>query len=177
MREMYYKTTYSSPAGILTLASDGENLIGLWIHGQKYHGDSIFKDMKVKNDLPVFKETKKWLESYFKGKNPSIKILPLAPVGTDFRKLTWDILCKIPYGKTCTYGDIAKTISKIMNIKSMSSQAVGGAVGHNPISIIIPCHRVVGTNRSLTGYAGGIEKKLQLLTLEGVDLAGLQIID
>jgi len=167
-----YKTTFLSPMGNITLASDGKNLVGLWLKGQKYHGNTIFKDMTTKEDLPVFDITKKWLDEYFAGKKPEISRLPIAPVGTKFRQEIWDILCEIPYGKTITYGDIAKKMAKTMGKKSMSSQAVGGAVGHNPISIIIPCHRVVGTNGSLTGYAGGIDLKIKLLELESVDMSG-----
>ena len=170
---MYYSAIHSLPIGKVTLASDGKNLVGLWLEGQKYHGDSIFKEMTAKNDLPVFDDTKKWLDKYFAGKTPAISELPLAPIGSDFRKKVWDILCKIPYGKIVTYGDIAKEIAVKLKKKNMSGQAVGGAVGHNPISVIIPCHRVVGANGSLTGYAGGIHIKIKLLELEGVDMSGL----
>ena len=152
-----YKTTYKSPLGELILASDGENLTGLWIKGQKYFGG---EGLAKKDDLAVFDKTKKWLDSYFAGKKPKISDIPLAPAGSDFRKSVLDILCDIPYGETVTYGSIAKKLGSC-------AQAVGGAVGHNPISIIIPCHRVVGTNGSLTGYAGGIDKKIELLKLEG----------
>lgn len=165
---MHYKTEYQSPIGKLILASDGENLIGLWMEKQKYFGDNIVNNAIENADLSVFEKTKKWLDSYFAGENPKIDI-PLAPTGTDFRKKVWQILSEIPYGQTATYREIASKIAKIENKKSMSAQAVGGAVGHNPISIIVPCHRVVGTNNSLTGYAGGISKKIYLLKLEGVD--------
>ena len=131
--------------------------------------------MSEKDDLPVFIKVKKWLERYFNGENPSIKELPLAPQGNDFRQRVWDILCKIPYGETVTYGDIAKEIANSLGRKSMSAQAVGGAVGHNPISILIPCHRVIGVNGSLTGYAGGIERKKALLKLERGDIEPLLI--
>ena len=170
---MYYSTKYSSPIGIITLACDGEYLVGLWIKGQKYYGDTIPEAMKENNNMPIFVEIKKWLDKYFAGKKPGISELKLAPIGGEFRQAVWKILCEIPYGETITYGGIAKKIAEKMNKKSMSSQAVGGAVGRNPISIIIPCHRVVGSNGSLTGYAGGIKKKIKLLELEGVDLSGL----
>jgi methylated-DNA-[protein]-cysteine S-methyltransferase len=170
---MYYSTIYQSPIGAITLACDGDNLIGLWNEGQKYHGDTIFKDMVEKNDMPVFDNTKKWLDSYFAGEKPDISELPLAPRGGEFRQEVWSILCEIPYGEVITYGDIAKKMAEKMNKKSMSSQAVGGAVGHNPISIIIPCHRVVGSTGSLTGYAGGVGTKVKLLELEGVDISRL----
>ncbi len=170
---MYYSTTYSSPVGAITLACDGSNLAGLWIEGQKYHGNTIPEDMPENHDLPIFDTTKKWLDRYFAGEKPQISELPLAPAGGEFRQQIWNILCEIPYGQVATYGDIAKKMAARMNKKSMSSQAVGGAVGHNPISIIIPCHRVVGSNGSLTGYAGGIHTKIKLLELEGADMSGL----
>ena len=170
---VHYSTTYSSPIGALTLACGGGNLVGLWTEGQKYHGNTIFKKMAEKNDIPVFDAAKKWLYKYFAGKNPAISELPLSPAGSEFRQMVWNILCEIPYGKVITYGDVAKKMAVKMRRESMSGQAVGGAVGHNPISIIIPCHRVVGSNGSLTGYAGGISKKIKLLELEGVDMSKL----
>jgi len=172
---MYYSTTYSSPVGIITLVCEGENLVGLWIEGQKYHGNIMPEKMTEKNDLPVLQAAKKWLDRYFAGERPDITELPLAPAGSEFRQGVWDILCKIPYGKVVTYGDIAEKMAAKMKKDKMSCQAVGGAVGHNPISIIIPCHRVVGSSGSLTGYAGGINTKIKLLKLEGVDMSGLFI--
>ncbi|GHV25173.1 methylated-DNA--protein-cysteine methyltransferase [Spirochaetia bacterium] len=172
---MYYSTTYPSPVGKITLASDGDNLAGLWIEGQKYYGGTISEEMIEQNTIPVFDAAKKWLDKYFAGDKPAISELPLAPVGGAFRQNVWKILCQIPYGKVITYGDIAKKMAVKMNKPNMSSQAVGGAVGHNPISIIIPCHRVVGTKGSLTGYAGGIHTKAKLLELEGVDMTKLFI--
>lgn len=172
---MYYSTTYSSPVGNITLACDGGSLVGLWIEGQKYHGNTISQDMIENNNIPVFDAAKKWLDRYFAGEKPDISELPLAPVGSGFRQEIWSILCEIPYGQVITYGGIAKKIAEKMNKESMSSQAVGGAVGHNPISIIIPCHRVVGSNGSLTGYAGGIDTKIKLLELEGADMSRLFI--
>ncbi|MEG6616362.1 methylated-DNA--[protein]-cysteine S-methyltransferase [Peptococcaceae bacterium 1198_IL3148] len=170
---MYYRATYPSSLGIITLACDGSSLVGLWIEGQKYHGDTILEDMIESNDMPIFDTTKKWLDRYFAGEKPDISELPLAPVGGKFRQGVWNILCEIPYGKVITYGDIAKKMAAKMNKESMSSQAVGGAVGHNPISIIIPCHRVVGSNGSLTGYAAGVHTKVKLLELEGADMSRL----
>jgi len=169
---MYYSTTYPSPVGMLTLACDGEgsNLVGLWMEGQKYHGGTVPEEMSEKDDMPVFGAAKKWLDRYFAGEKPAVSQLPLAPIGGKFRQEVWEILCEIPYGEVITYGDIAKKVAAKMNKESMSSQAVGGAVGHNPISIMIPCHRVVGSNGSLTGYAGGIGIKVKLLELEGVDM-------
>lgn len=170
---MFYSTHYSSPLGLLMLASDGDNLIGLWIEGQKYFGGTVDEDMTEEDDLPVLTATRNWLDKYFAGQKPSISDLPLAPFGGAFRKAVWDILCEIPYGEYITYGNIAKKMATRMGKASMSSQAVGGAVGHNPISIIIPCHRVIGANGSLTGYAGGISKKIKLLEHEGVDMSRL----
>ncbi len=166
---MKYSTNYSSPLGLITMASDGEKLIGLWLEGQKYFTDDIAESMIENNDLNIFISTKQWLDRYFLGEKPEIFELLLAPIGGEFRKIVWDILCQISYGETITYGEIAKKVAFKMNKKSMSSQAVGGAIGHNPISIIIPCHRVVGANGNLTGYAGGINKKIKLLEHEGVD--------
>jgi len=179
---MYYSTTYSSPVGTITLACHDNNLVGLWTQGQKYHGDTIpeamnaiSEDMARNNDMLVFDAAKKWLDRYFAGEKPGIAELPLAPIGGEFRQSVWKILCKIPYGKVITYGDIAKKIAAQTGRKSMSGQAVGGAVGHNPISIIIPCHRVVGGGGSLTGFSGGINMKVKLLKLEGVDMSRLFI--
>ena len=171
---MHYSTTYSSPLGIITLACDGSSLVGLWIEGQKYHGIAL-ENVKDSNCMPILDAAKKWLYRYFAGEKPSISELPLAPAGSEFRQEVWNILCEIPYGEVITYGEIAKKMAEKMNRQRMSSQAVGGAVGHNPISIIIPCHRVVGSNGSLTGYAGGIPKKVGLLTLEQANMSGLFI--
>lgn len=173
---MYYSTRYSSPLGLITMASDGEKLIGLWLEGQKYFADNIEDSMVENENLNIFIITKRWLDRYFLGEKPDISELPLAPIGGEFRKVVWDILCQIPYGETITYGEVAKMVALKMNKKSMSSQAVGGAVGHNPIAIIIPCHRVVGARGNLTGYAGGISKKIKLLEHEGVDMSKFFVI-
>ncbi len=170
---LYYTAIYPSPVGKLTLACDGANLVGLWIEGQKYFGSSLPQPMTPKSDLPVLVAAQNWLDRYFAGENPSVSELPLHPIGSAFRQEVWNILCQIPYGTVTTYGAIAKKIAQKMGRASMSGQAVGGAVGHNPISIIIPCHRVVGANGSLTGYAGGIDTKIKLLQLEGIDLSNL----
>lgn len=172
---MYYSTNFPSPVGIITLACDGDgsHLVGLWNEGQKYHGGAISESMVEKNDLPLFDSAKNWLDRYFSGKRPGISELPLAPIGSAFRQGVWELLCKIPYGQVTTYGSIARAMADKMGKPSMSGQAVGGAVGHNPISIIIPCHRVVGANGSLTGYAGGIQTKIRLLELEGVDVSNM----
>lgn len=171
---MFYSTTHPSPVGIITLACKDNKLSGLWLEGQKYFGDTIPEKMEEKDDIPVFHETKKWLDRYFAGEQPAISELSLDPIGGEFRQMVWDILCAIPYGEVTTYGSIAKQIAAQTG-KNMSAQAVGGAVGHNPISIIIPCHRVVGSTGSLTGYAGGVKTKIKLLELEGVDTSRFSI--
>lgn len=170
---MLYSTHYSSPLGSVMLASDGDNLVGLWLEGQKHFAGTVAEEITERPDLPVLAAAQHWLDTYFTGQKPAISDLPLAPAGGAFRRAVWDILCEIPYGEVTTYGEIAKKVAVQMNRVSMSAQAVGGAVGHNPISIIIPCHRVVGTNGSLTGYAGGIGNKIKLLEHEGVDMSRL----
>ena len=166
---MHYKTTYHSPLGKMTLASDGQNLTGLWIDGQKHAESTLGRRIEEKSDLAIFKQTKNWLERYFRGARPAISELPLAPAGGTFRQAVWKILREIPYGQVITYGEIANRIAREKGLAKMSAQAVGQAVGHNPISVIIPCHRVVGANGNLTGYAGGIRLKIKLLAHEGVD--------
>ncbi len=170
---MYFSTTCPSPVGLITLASDGTRLAGLWLEGQKYHGGALSGVMAEKKDLPVFGAARAWLDRYFAGEKPAVSELQLAPVGSEFRQGVWRILCGIPYGEVITYGDIAKEMAAKMGKAGMSCQAVGGAVGHNPISIVIPCHRVVGADGSLTGYAGGIHTKIRLLELEGADMSRL----
>lgn len=165
---MDYTYHYESPLGGITLASDGQTLSGLWFDGQKYFADTLTKDHTEAN-LPIFEETVRWLDIYFSGKAPDFTP-PLLMKTTDFRKAVWEIMLTIPYGHTMTYGEIAAKIAAQRGLTSMSAQAVGGAVGHNSISLIIPCHRVVGTDGSLTGYAGGIDKKMQLLAMEKVIL-------
>lgn len=161
---MQYISQYHSPIGDILLAADDIGLTGLWFEGQKYFALHLDKEHK-EEELPVFTETKRWLDIYFFGKEPNFTV-PLHFMGTDFQKEVWKILCSIPYGNTMTYGEIAEKIAFKRGLKHMSAQAVGGAVGHNPISILVPCHRVIGSNGNLTGYAGGIDKKIKLLTLE-----------
>ena len=161
---MQYISTYFSPLGEMTISCDEIGVTGIWFVGQKYYGRGLRK-MCEEIETEIIRRTKCWLDIYFSGKEPDFDV-PLHLVGSDFQKEVWEILKIIPYGKTITYGEIAKRIAERRGKKSMSAQAVGGAVGHNPISIIVPCHRVIGTNGSLTGYAGGIEKKVALLTLE-----------
>lgn len=171
---MYYITTCQSPIGKYTLAcNEQERLVGLWLEGQKFFCDTIGTEITENNELEIFKLTKAWLERYFRGEKPEIAELSLAPMGNDFRQRVWQLLCEIPYGEVWTYGDLAKIIVKEQGKTRMSAQAIGGAVGHNPVSIIIPCHRVVGANGSLTGYAGGIETKIKLLKHEGVNMGNL----
>lgn len=166
---MIYISKYKSKLGNITLASDGINLTGLWFDGQKYFLASVEKEIEEKN-LEIFDKAKLWLDKYFSGEKVSPNELRLKPEGTDFRRKIWKILCEIPYGKTTTYGQIAKILAQRDNKKSYSAQAIGGAVGHNPISIIIPCHRVIGVNGNLTGYAGGLEKKKKLLEIERIEI-------
>ena len=169
---MFYSEKYESPIGPCLLVADENNLVGVWFEGQKYYcpmKESIQKDDNIQEDAHnyVLRNTKAWLDSYFAGKKPAITELPLKPIGSSFRQDVWSILMDIPYGKVITYGEIAGQIAETYQKEKMSAQAVGGAVGHNPISIIIPCHRVVGADGSLTGYAGGLQKKLWLLRHEG----------
>lgn len=168
---MIYTADYLSPVGRLVLAAADEHLVGIWMQGQKYFAATVHGVMVEKPELPLFAMTRQWLDAYFSGKKPAISFVPLAPSGSGFRKAVWDILCEIPYGQCTTYGEIAKMVAARMGKQRMSSQAVGGAVGHNPISIIIPCHRVVGVGGSLTGYAGGLAKKVKLLEHEGMDMS------
>lgn len=163
---MLHISRYCSPLGEILLAEKDGFLAGLWFEKQKYFFGSL-KGQTVYEETPVLIAAKRWLDRYFAGEKPSSSEIPLAPEGGEFRQTVWKILLDIPYGQTVTYGFIAKKTAEIKGVQSMSAQAVGGAVGHNPVSIIIPCHRVVGANGSLTGYAGGTDKKLRLLRHEG----------
>ncbi|MCM1112675.1 MAG: methylated-DNA--[protein]-cysteine S-methyltransferase [Muribaculum sp.] len=165
---MQYISHYPSPIGGVLLAADDIGLTGLWFEGQKYFALSLDKEHTEK-EIPLFERTKRWLDLYFAGKEPDF-FPPLHFTGTDFQKEVWELLRLIPYGQTTTYGRIAQQLAARRGLPHMSAQAVGGAVGRNAISIIVPCHRVVGTNGSLTGYAGGIDKKVKLLTLEKADI-------
>lgn len=167
---MDYTHHYDSPLGGITMAGDGECLVGLWFDGQRYFAQGLDPVHQEKR-LPVFERTERWLDIYFSGKEPEF-LPPLRMRTTGFRKAVWDILLEIPYGKTLTYGEIANRIAARAGLTHMSAQAVGGAVGHNAISLIIPCHRVVGTHGGLTGYAGGLERKRRLLEMEGHDPCG-----
>lgn len=166
---MTYIQHYDSPLGGILLAADEIGLTGLWFDGQKHFARGLSNE-RIAQETPILAEAKRWLDTYFTGKAPDFTP-PLHPTGSEFRKAVWEILLQIPYGQTTTYGEIARQLAEKQGLARMSAQAVGGAVGHNKISIIIPCHRVVGTNGSLTGYAGGIHKKEQLLELERADMS------
>lgn len=167
VQQMYYKMMYESPLGPMILAASDTALVGAWFEGQRYCYGALQGEVLREEDTPILRKAAHWLDEYFAGRMPAIMTLPLAPQGSEFRRLVWYLLCQIPYGQTTTYGDLAKQIEERTG-KKMSAQAIGGAVGHNPISIIIPCHRVLGANGRATGYAGGIDKKIALLHLEGV---------
>jgi len=170
---MIVSSLYSSPLGSIHLAAEDGALIGLWLEGQKYFAATLKETPPVADDEPVLCAAKDWLSAYFAAEQPPLSTLRLVPRGSEFRREVWKLLCEIPYGELTTYGALAKTLAKRRGLPTMSAQAVGGAVGHNPISIIIPCHRVVGADGSLTGYAGGLDKKIALLSLEGVDMDSL----
>lgn len=175
----YDLNTYDSIVGKLTMASDGTSLVGLWMEGQKYFGNCpkptghVWENTFLcRHSDDVFRLVRQWLDDYFSGKKPDIADLPLNPGGSEFRQRVWKTLCGIPYGKTMTYGEIAAKLARETGQSNVSARAVGGAVGHNPIAILIPCHRVVGESGHLTGYAGGLENKIRLLQLEGTELPG-----
>lgn len=170
---MIYTSQYSSPLGAITLTCDEDAVIGLWFNGQRHSGN-VLPDAIKTNSHPLLKEAVRWLDIYFAGQKPDF-LPPLRYDSTAFRKMVCDIMLTIPYGKTMTYGEIAAMIAEELGIGKMSAQAVGGAVGHNPIAIMIPCHRVIGANGSLIGYGGGIDRKVKLLELEGTDMTGLFI--
>lgn len=165
---MQYISHYPSPIGRILLAADDIGLTGLWFEGQKYFARCLDQEHEEK-EIPIFEQVKCWLDIYFSGNEPDFSV-PLHFMGTDFQNEVWKILYTIPYGQTTTYGEIAKRLAAQRGLRRMSAQAVGGAVGRNEISIIVPCHRVVGADGSLTGYAGGIDKKVKLLKLEKADM-------
>lgn len=163
-----YRMHYDSPLGGMLAVADDEGLIGLWFEGQKYFAPQLCADCALQ-ETPVLQMTRRWLDLYFSGKEPDF-FPPLHLQGSAFRMAVWALLQQIPYGRVVTYGAIARKFATQRGLTQMSAQAVGGAVGHNPISILVPCHRVIGTDGSLTGYAGGLEKKRALLTLEGIKI-------
>ena len=170
-----YFSRYHSPLGEITLAANKNYLTGLWFVGQKHYAASHCLPCVTEHGLPVFTQIQDWLDAYFSGFAPPLNDLPLLPRGSEFRLAVWGRLCQIPYGECVTYGTVARDVATVMGKSDMSARATGGAVGHNPISLIIPCHRVIGSNNSLTGYAGGIARKMQLLKLEGVDITTLKV--
>lgn len=163
---MLYRMEYESPLGTLTAMSDGESLVGLFMASVEPRPEDA-----AGTDLPVLAALRRWLDAYFDGGRPSPADLPLAPAGTEFQRAVWRILLDIPYGRTTTYGAIAAILAERNERGRMAPMAVGGAVGRNPISIVIPCHRVVGAGGNLVGYGGGMDRKVRLLTLEGVDMS------
>lgn len=166
---MIFTAHYHSPTGELLLAEQDGKLTGSWFLGQKYFPNFPSGSTQEREHSPLLQQAARWLDCYFAGERPAAAEIPLAPLGSGFRKEVWRLLCEIPYGETVTYGEIAQKLAARCGLAQMSAQAVGGAVAHNPISIFIPCHRVVGSNGSLTGYAGGLQTKLKLLVHEGVN--------
>lgn len=164
-----FKSYYNSNLGKIIIVADSRYVYGLYFDNQKYLPENLEK-LEINNNSPIIKQVKLWLEEYFNGKKPNLENLPIKLIGSEFKMLVWSVLKTIPYGKTITYGEIAKTLARKTNKEKISARAVGNAVGHNPISIIIPCHRVIGANGKITGYAGGIDKKIALLKLEGINV-------
>ena len=164
---MRFTTRYESPVGELLLASDGEALTGLWLEGQKYYAAGVKESAETKDSLPIFEQTKHWLDEYFAGRRPEVRELPVVFCGSRFQCAVWQLLTEIPYGQLTTYGQLAKEYEARTG-RITAARAVGGAVGRNPISILVPCHRVVGADGSITGYAGGAERKRFLLRLDGL---------
>ncbi|HBH94629.1 MAG TPA: 6-O-methylguanine DNA methyltransferase [Ruminococcaceae bacterium] len=162
---MHYTSSYKSPAGEILLAADETGVTGVWFKGGKYYARCLDKVNESK-ETTIIKQLKKWLDIYFSGNEPDFTP-PFHLTGTDFQIEVWNILCKIPYGSTTTYSEIARKIAKNRGLERMSAQAVGTAVGKNNVNLIVPCHRVISVNNSLSGYAGGIDKKIRLLKLEG----------
>ena len=162
---MDYTRRYDSPLGGITMAGDGEALTGLWLDGQK-HFASTLSAVRSDRNLPVFDETVRWLDIYFSGKDPGLTP-KMRLRGTAFQHAVWQVLLTISYGRTMSYGQVAERLAGWTGVRRASAQAVGGAVGHSPVSLIVPCHRVIGADGSLTGYAGGIELKAKLLRMEG----------
>lgn len=167
---MDYVYHYQSPLGGITLTSDGAALVGLWFDKQRFFADSVVQDHEEKS-LPVFEQANRWLDLYFSGRDPGFAP-PVTLRTTEFRQAVCRIMLTIPYGRTMTYGRIAEIVARQRGVPRMSAQAVGGAVGHNPVSLIIPCHRVIGAGSALVGYGGGLDRKAALLELEHADLSG-----
>jgi methylated-DNA-[protein]-cysteine S-methyltransferase len=170
---MIYTCAIDTPLGAMTAAAKEDTLVGLWFIGQKYYPLQADR-WSSEPDLPVFEALRHYLARYFEGKAGLLDVA-IDPPGSDFQKIVWDILLKIPMGKVATYGQIAGFIARTRGLAAMSAQAVGGAVGHNRVSILVPCHRVVGSNGRLTGYAGGLDRKAALLRIEKVNLAKIDL--
>lgn len=168
---MLYSTTYPSPFGEIFLLASDSALVGAWLPGQQVD-PTLAAQAQRRQSAPLLMQGCAWLDCYFRGEQPTPQEIPLDPQGSAFRRMVWQRLCRIPYGKLETYGQIAREIAEKTGGK-MSAQAVGGAVGHNPISLIIPCHRVVGADGNLVGYGGGLPMKRRLLKYEGVDISQL----
>lgn len=173
MSNTIFYTDFSSPLGKITLTGNKDGLTGLAFEGQRYFDFEKALNSERRDDLPVFSDVILQLKRYFSGEKVCFGGIPVLPEGSSFRKTVWKLLCEIPYGEVVTYGEIADKAAEKLGKKRMAAQAVGGAVGHNPISIIIPCHRVIGADGSLTGYGGGIARKIELLRLEGVALENI----
>ena len=169
---MHYLNHYESPLGAMTMASDGDRLTGLWFDGQKYDRSTINDEAALEPDLPVFTRTAQWLDTYFGGTDPGFTP-PIRVEGSDFKRMVTSIMLSIPFGATSTYARIAAEVARRTGRTHMSAQAVGGAVGRNPIVLIVPCHRVLASNGGLRGYAGGVDRKERLLQMEGVNVSGL----
>ncbi len=172
---MVYVARCSSPLGEIEVTCNLQGILALSLEKDRYPVSFASEEIVEDQEFPILAAALTWLDDYFAGRQPSISRLSLAPAGGPFRQMVWNILCEIPYGELTTYGAIAKKVARLMSKSTMSSQAVGGAVGHNPIAIAIPCHRVVGSDGSLTGYGGGIANKVKLLTHEGVDMSRLYV--
>ena len=163
---MIHTAYYDAPYGRYVMAAEDGALTGLWLEGQKYFPSDLPEPSG--EEAEIFARTRRWLDAYFAGRQPEVSALPIAPRGSAFAQSVWQLLLEIPYGQTVTYGQLAKRLAEQRGLTRMSAQAVGGAVGHNPISVIIPCHRVLGAKNRLTGYAGGLDVKTFLLKLEGI---------
>ena len=172
---MLFTTNYISPIGNISILTNQDALLHLAIAGQSFPNDLVKKGINTNHELEIIRATITWLGAYFDGKKPSASSLAIAPQGSAFRQNVWELLLQIPYGEVRTYGNIAKEIAAKKGIAKMASQAIGGAVGHNPIPIIIPCHRVIGASGNLTGYSDGIDLKIKLLAHEGVDVTKLSM--
>lgn len=168
---MQYTDYYESPLGKILLAAEADGLTGLWFVGDRHYAENLAEE-RAEKETKILRRAKEWLDVYFAGKEPNFTP-PLKMSGSPFQMAVWKILTEIPYGTTTTYGEIAKKIAQQRGVRQMSAQATGGAVGHNAISVIVPCHRVIGSGGNLTGYGGGVDKKWKLLRLEGVDMTGL----